>query len=136
GRRGRERRGSSRCMGLCVGYPLMAQLDARDVVRDGPFPLCDLAHLVRGNEQEGRLLVDEPADQPGARDPVDPRSLSSHPPHVSLRYLVSALLLFVSSRPAALDMILGTTTVCFTAVDIIVVSSSPCGASASKTRWP
>src|SRR5262245_28296182 len=81
-------------------FVVMAELDAGDVVGGRRFTFGDLAHLVRGYKQKGRLFVDEPADQPGPGNPMDPSRLSSNPFHgVSLRYVVSASL---RCRPSGL----------------------------------
>src|SRR2546429_20337 len=39
------------------------------------------ADLAGGNEQELRLGIDEAADEPRTRDPVDPRAFTSDPSH-------------------------------------------------------
>src|SRR5260370_10601114 len=65
---------------------MMAELDARDVVRDGALAFSNAHHLVLWHEQERRLLVDKSADQPGTRDPVDARFFTGDPLHASLPY--------------------------------------------------
>src|SRR5262249_44557615 len=60
---------------------MMAELDARDVVRNCALARRDVLHLARRHEQERRRLVDEPADQPGARDAIDTRLLTGDPLH-------------------------------------------------------
>src|SRR5207247_1403106 len=53
----------------------------RDVVGDGALPLGGRADLAGGNEQELRLGIDEAADEPWTRDPVDPCAFTSDPSH-------------------------------------------------------
>src|SRR5262245_47452265 len=52
------------------------------VIGMSTITLCDAEDLVAGYEQELRVRVDEPPDQPGARDPVALGVLPCYPLHV------------------------------------------------------
>jgi hypothetical protein len=60
---------------------VMAELDAADVIRSRPGPLCVGLHAIRGDIQKLRIAVDEALDQPGAGDSVDARMLARDPAH-------------------------------------------------------
>src|SRR5215831_4357849 len=68
----------------------MAELDARDVIRDRGLARGNLLDLIRRHVQKRRLLVDEPTDQPRTCDPIDAGLLARDPLH---RYAPFALLL-------------------------------------------
>jgi hypothetical protein len=55
---------------------MMPQLYAGTVVRSRLLTLGDLRDLAGGNEEEHRLAIDEPADQPRTCDPVHTSPLS------------------------------------------------------------
>jgi hypothetical protein len=57
----------------------MPQLDTWDVVWKRRLALCDRHDITGRDEHEHRLTVDERADQPSARDPVDARFFSGYP---------------------------------------------------------
>jgi hypothetical protein len=61
--------------------PLVAEFDARDVVRHGPGLLGDGEHALGRHVEELGLPVDEPCDQPRAGDPVDLWPLTGDPSH-------------------------------------------------------
>src|SRR6185295_5559700 len=63
---------------------VMAELDALDVVRDGPFGRRDLVHALARHEQELGLRIDEFPDQPGAGDAIDLDALAGNPLHDAL----------------------------------------------------
>src|SRR5438132_1684745 len=52
-----------------------------DGIGPGGLAARDLQDLIGGYEQERRVGVDEPADEPRARDPVDARLLPGDPLH-------------------------------------------------------
>src|SRR5204862_5364406 len=60
---------------------MVAEFDSRHVVGRGALPLRGAHHLVGRHEQERRFLIDEPTDEPRARDTIDARPLSSDPFH-------------------------------------------------------
>ena len=56
-------------------------LGASGVVRVSALAFGDREHIVARHEQELRVGIDEPSDQPGAGDPVDVGVLSGDPLH-------------------------------------------------------
>jgi hypothetical protein len=62
----------------------MAELDVPDVIRSGVEPFGFRHHLVSGDENELRLLIDEFSDQPRASDPVDLDVFAGNPFHLLL----------------------------------------------------
>jgi len=64
-------------------WAVVRQLDTCYVVWNSARFARDALDIIRGNEQEFRIRVDETADEPGARYPVDLRSFSSNPFHCS-----------------------------------------------------
>src|SRR6266403_3496084 len=78
---------------------VVSELHPRNVVGNGPFTLGNRHDLICRHEQERRVLVDEPRDQPRTGDAVDARLFTSHPFHRDLlSYFV--LTLFVWSSAA------------------------------------
>src|SRR5439155_14320330 len=65
-------------------WAVVRQLDTGNVVWNSARFARDALYVVGGNEQEFRFLVDETLDEPGARYPVDLRSLSCNPLHCDL----------------------------------------------------
>ena len=59
----------------------VAELHARDVIGDGTGRLGDGQDLIGRHVEEFSVLVDEPFNQPRARDPVDFRTFSGNPLH-------------------------------------------------------
>jgi hypothetical protein len=55
----------------CAGLAAMTPEYAFDVERRGIEAFCDAHHFRRDDEEEDRLRVDEPPDQPGAGDAID-----------------------------------------------------------------
>src|SRR5207249_10381854 len=62
----------------------VSELHPWNVVGDGPFTLGNRHNLVCRHEEERRVLVDEPRDQPRTGDAVDTRPFTSHPFHRDL----------------------------------------------------
>src|SRR6185312_16811034 len=58
---------------------VMGEMNARDVVRDSVPLLRCLKHFLRRHVVKFRARVDEAGDQPGARDPIDLRTLARDP---------------------------------------------------------
>src|SRR5262249_57722272 len=69
---------------------MVAELDARNVVRDRPLAGRDRLDLIRGHKEKCRVLVDESADEPGASDAIDACLLTSHPFHSVVSFRSSA----------------------------------------------
>src|SRR5947207_3653164 len=59
-------------------WPVVRQLDTRYIVWNSASFSRDALHIIGRHEQKFRVLVDETADEPGARYPVDFRSFSSN----------------------------------------------------------
>src|SRR5688500_3410163 len=65
--------------------PFVAELDTLDVERGCASLPRDPQHVARRDEQELRLVVDEPPDEPWTGDPIDLWPGSRHPLHRSLQ---------------------------------------------------
>jgi hypothetical protein len=59
----------------------VTQLDSGNVIRRRAFAFSDGKHLLAGNEEELRIRVHEPADEPWAGDPVHFDVLARDPFH-------------------------------------------------------
>src|SRR5262245_19385194 len=71
-----------------AAWTVMTELDVGNVVRNRGFALRDVSNLVRWDEQEFRLWIDEPRDQPRTGDAIDTRALAGYPLHADLLIIV------------------------------------------------
>src|SRR5439155_16881657 len=79
---------------------MMPQLHGGDIIGNRLLALGHRHHLPGGNEEEHRLTVDKPTNQPWARNAIDTRPFSGHPFHGLLLLCSGGFVSRPSSAPA------------------------------------